>query len=104
MSALILITADQLSPALSSLRDLQPGDQILLAEVAAEAHYAPHHQLKIVLLFSAMRHFAAALRAQGHQVHYVDYDHQVPSLLAAVQQVLHQQPQLQRVRLTELAE
>lgn len=104
MAALILITADQLSPALSSLRDIQPGDQILLAEVAAEAHYAPHHQLKIVLLFSAMRHFAAALQAQGHRVHYVDYDQQVPSLLAAVQQVLQQQPQLQRVRLTELAE
>ena len=70
MPALILLTADQLSPALSSLRALQPGDQIVMAEVQAEAHYAPHHQLKLVLLFSAMRHFAATLQAQGHQVHY----------------------------------
>jgi len=104
MPALILLTADQLSPALSSLRALQPGDQIVMAEVKAEAHYAPHHQLKLVLLFSAMRHFAATLQAQGYQVHYFDYEQQVPSLLAAVRQVLAQQSGIDSVRLTELAE
>lgn len=104
MPALVLISADQLSPALSSLRDLQPGDQILMAEVYAEATYVPHHQLKIVLLFSAMRHFAATLQAQGYLVHYFRYEQQVPSLLHAVQQVLTRQPQLKRLRLTEFAE
>lgn len=104
MPALILVTADQLSPALSSLRALQPGDHIVMAEVQAEAHYAPHHQLKLVLLFSAMRHFANTLQAQGYPVHYFRYEQRVPSLLAAVQRVLSQQPQLDRVRLTELAE
>lgn len=104
MPALILLTADQLSPALSSLRALQPGDQIVMAEVQAEAHYAPHHQLKLVLLFSAMRHFAATLQAQGYQVHYFKYEQQVPSLLAAVRLVLTQQSGIDSVRLTELAE
>lgn len=104
MPALILITADQLSPALSSLRNLQPDDQILMAEVQQEATYAPHHQLKIVLLFSAMRHFAQTLQTQGVQVHYFRFEQQIPSLLAAVQQVLSQQPVLERLRLTELAE
>ena len=65
MAKLILILGDQLSPALASLRDVQPDDVILLAEVKAEAHYVKHHQLKIVLIFSAMRHFAKVLREQG---------------------------------------
>lgn len=34
----------------------------------------PHHPLKIVLIFSAMRHFALALRERGWQVHYVQLD------------------------------
>jgi len=104
MPALVLLSADQLSPALSALRQLEPGDQIVLAEVRAEAHYVPHHQLKLVLLFSAMRHFAQTLQAQGYQVHYFSYDQQMPSLLAAVQTVLAQQPQLDRLRFTEFAE
>lgn len=104
MSALILVTADQLSPALSALRQAQPDDQIVMAEVAAEATYAPHHQLKIVLLFSAMRHFASALRQQGFVVHYFTYEQNIPSLFAAVERVLQQQPQLSSIRLTELAE
>lgn len=104
MPTLILLSADQLSPALSSLRQLKPGDQIVMAEVRTEARYVRHHQLKIVLLFSAMRHFARVLQAQGHLVHYFSYDQQVPSLLAAVQQVLAQQPALDRLCFTEFAE
>lgn len=104
MPALILISADQLSPALSALRNFQQGDQIVMAEVSAEANYAPHHQLKIVLLFSAMRHFAAALAAQGFPVHYFRYEQQLPTLLAAAQQVFAEQPQLTRLQLTEFAE
>lgn len=104
MATLILITGDQLSPALSSLRHWQPGDQVLLAEVGAEGAYVPHHQLKLVLIFSAMRHFAKALRLQGCDVHYIDYEQQVPSLLAAVQQQLAANPALTAVRLTEPGE
>ncbi|MGB0479194.1 MAG: cryptochrome/photolyase family protein, partial [Parvibaculales bacterium] len=54
---LILVLGDQLSPALSSLmaNDSAP---VLMAELADEASYVRHHQQKIALIFSAMRHFA----------------------------------------------
>jgi len=46
-------------------------DVFLIAEVTAEASYVRHHVKKIAFLFSAMRHFAAALRAAGYRVRYV---------------------------------
>ncbi|GHB29832.1 cryptochrome/photolyase family protein [Pseudovibrio japonicus] len=70
-----LVLGDQLSFALSSLEDVQPGDDIILmAEVREEATYVRHHKKKIAFLFSAMRHFAEELTAQGHCVDYVRYD------------------------------
>ncbi len=104
MAKLILILGDQLSPALASLRDVQPDDVILLAEVKAEAHYVKHHQLKIVLIFSAMRHFAKVLREQGYQVNYIDYPQQVPSLYQAVADTFTQHPELDQLVVTEAAE
>lgn len=72
---LILILGDQLSPALSSLKDGDKAlDRVLLAEVMAEASYVPHHKRKIAFVFAAMRHFAAELRAEGWQVDYVKLD------------------------------
>ena len=66
MRRLILILGDQLSPSLSALADLDPqADIVLMAEVAEEAQYVPHHKQKIALLLSAMRHFADDLRARG---------------------------------------
>ena len=46
-------------------------DVFLLAEVMAEATYVRHHVKKIAFLFSAMRHFAQALRNAGHAVRHV---------------------------------
>ena len=69
-----LILGDQLSLSVSSLRDVTKGDRILMCEVRQEATYVKHHKKKIVFLFSAMRHFAQALEAQGMSVHYVKYD------------------------------
>lgn len=70
-----LVLGDQLSFDLAGLRALDPAhDAILMAEVAVEARYVPHHPQKIILIFSAMRHFAEALRARGWQVHYVTLD------------------------------
>jgi len=43
-------------------------------EVAGEATHVRHHKAKIALIFSAMRHFAAELRAAGWQVDYVALD------------------------------
>ena len=69
---LILVLGDQLSPALSSLmaNDSAP---VLMAELADEASYVRHHQQKIALIFSAMRHFAEHLRKQGRTVFYLSY-------------------------------
>ena len=70
-----LVLGDQLSFDLPSLQALDPQqDAVLLAEVAAETDYVPHHPQKIALIFSAMRHFAEALRERGWRVHYVKLD------------------------------
>ena len=69
-----LILGDQLSEGLSSLRALSSHDEVLMAEVYAEATYVHHHPQKIALIFSAMRHFANELRARGVKVHYVRID------------------------------
>lgn len=70
-----VILGDQLSESLATLRALDKGqDRLLMAELAAEATYVPHHKQKIALLFSAMRHFAQVLRAQGWQVDYFAFD------------------------------
>jgi deoxyribodipyrimidine photolyase-related protein len=74
-SSLIFILGDQLSRDIASLRDADPAiDILLLAEVAQEAAYVPHHPKKIAFLFSAMRHFAEDLRAEGFTVDYVRLD------------------------------
>lgn len=71
---LILVLGDQLSHDLASLRDLPDGAVIALCEVGDEASYVPHHPQKIALIFSAMRHFAEALRERGLRVHYSALD------------------------------
>ena len=72
---LALVLGDQLSFDLPSLQALDPQqDAVLLAEVAAETDYVPHHPQKIALIFSAMRHFAEALVERGWRVHYVKLD------------------------------
>lgn len=47
---------------------------MLLVEVQDEATYVRHHKKKIAFLFSAMRHFADELRADGWTVDYVTLD------------------------------
>lgn len=76
-----LILGDQLTTDVSSLQHLEKHrDWIVMAEVGTEARYVAHHQQKIALIFSAMRHFAAALRENGWQVHYHHYDPTRPQL------------------------
>jgi deoxyribodipyrimidine photolyase-related protein len=72
---LILILGDQLHPAMLSLEQAdRMTDVVLMAEVSAEATYVRHHQKKLAFVFSAMRHFAAELRAAGWQVDYTALD------------------------------
>jgi deoxyribodipyrimidine photolyase-related protein len=72
---LIPILGDQLCHGLASLHGVEKGDaRLLLMEVAEETTYVRHHKAKIVLILSAMRHFAEELRADGWQVDYVTLD------------------------------
>lgn len=72
MSVLRVILGDQLSARLDIVARAEKGkDVFLLAEVMAEATHVRHHVKKIAFLFSAMRHYAEALRAAGHVVRYV---------------------------------
>jgi hypothetical protein len=47
---------------------------MLMAEVMGECTHIPYHLKKLVLVLSAMRHFAAALTAPGAPVRYVRLD------------------------------
>jgi deoxyribodipyrimidine photolyase-related protein len=72
---LILVLGDQLSDGVAALaagdRDR---DLVVMAEVGAEATYAPHHPKKIAFLFAAMRKFAVRLTGQGWRVAYSRLD------------------------------
>jgi deoxyribodipyrimidine photolyase-related protein len=73
MTTLIPVLGDQLSFDLSSLAGADPADTvILMVEVADETGYVAHHKAKLVYVLSAMRHHAAALRAAGWHVDYVE--------------------------------
>ena len=72
---LVVVLGDQLSADLSSLAASDRAlDLVVMCEVADEATYVRHHKKKIILLFSAMRHFADELRAQGWRVAYTRLD------------------------------
>ena len=72
---LVPVLGDQLSRDLASLRDRTKDDTvILMMEVWDEATYVKHHKQKIALIFSAMRHFAEEMRADGWTVDYVKLD------------------------------
>ena len=75
MASLRLVLGDQLAHAISSLDDIDRDvDVVLMAEVADETRYVPHHRKKIAFILSAMRHFAAELAASGVRVDYVRLD------------------------------
>jgi deoxyribodipyrimidine photolyase-related protein len=72
MTILIPVLGDQVSHDLASLRDVRKDEAVvLMMEVAEETTYVRHHKRKIALIFSAMRHFAEELRADGWTVDYV---------------------------------
>lgn len=82
---LLLILGDQLSDENPLLIDASPDrDTLLLAEVREEAGYVPHNRHKIVLIFSAMRHFCQRWRERGFTVIYREFAEGVASLDQAV--------------------
>ncbi len=75
MKTLRLVLGDQVSRSISALQGVDTDvDVVLMAEVHEETTYVRHHKQKIVLVLSAMRHFAASLRKEGVRVDYVRLD------------------------------
>ncbi len=75
MGLLRLVLGDQLSAGIAALQNLDPArDVVLMAEVMGECTYVPHHKQKLVLVLSAMRHFAAELAARGVRLDYIRLD------------------------------
>ena len=75
MVRLVLVLGDQLTPEVAALRAADKAqDVVVMAEVAGEGASVPHHLQKIVLILSAMRHFAAELLADGWTVAYTELD------------------------------
>jgi deoxyribodipyrimidine photolyase-related protein len=73
LNTLRLILGDQLSRSISSLSDIEAdSDVILMVELREETTYVHHHKQKLVLVLSAMRHFAQQLRNEGIDVDYVE--------------------------------
>ena len=72
---LILVLGDQLTEEIAALRHADRGrDVVVMAEVAAETGYVPHHPKKIAFTFAAMRKFSARLAGEGWQVAYTRLD------------------------------
>ncbi len=72
---LILVLGDQLSMDIAALKAADKSkDIVVMAEVADEASYVPHHPKKIAFIFAAMRQFAAALKVNGWRVSYTKFD------------------------------
>lgn len=77
MKTLRLVSGDQLCRSISALSDIdKAGDVVLMVEVSDEIKYVRHHKQKIVLILSAMRHFAETLRAEDISVDYIQLDDQ----------------------------
>lgn len=71
----IWILGDQLAHDHAALTAFTPRTaRVLMVESKARGSVHRYHQLKLVLIYSAMRHFAAELRAQGWQVDYITLD------------------------------
>jgi deoxyribodipyrimidine photolyase-related protein len=74
--ASVWILGDQLlaqHPALATAEQDHAREnlRVVLVESAARSRRLPYQRKKLVLLFSAMRHYAEALREQGYDVDYV---------------------------------
>ena len=74
MKILRLVLGDQLDPQHTWFGEVDADITYLLVESRSETDYARHHIQKVVGFFAAMRRFADALRADGHDVYSVTLD------------------------------
>jgi deoxyribodipyrimidine photolyase-related protein len=69
---LLLVLGDQLGrDLLDALRPDPAADLVLMVESPDFVARKPYHRKKVVLVWSAMRHYARELRAEGYSVRYV---------------------------------
>ncbi|MGD7008698.1 cryptochrome/photolyase family protein [Metabacillus sp. 84] len=67
----IWIFGHQLTPEMEGIKQMNPEeDIILMIEADSRSQWQNYHKQKLVLLFSAMRHFAEELRDKGYKVDY----------------------------------
>ena len=72
---LVLVFGDQLDSHSAAFDGFDNAtDAVLMIEARHEASYIPQHKRRLVFFFAAMRHFAAAQRDLGRQVHYARLD------------------------------
>src|SRR5690242_10461423 len=74
MTVGICVLCDQLwaeQAALQSCADRKQDTVVILIESLQHVRQRPYHQQKLVLVWSAMRHFAEELRQAGWRVSYV---------------------------------
>ncbi len=71
MKILRLILGDQLNHQHTWYQSVNPDVTYVMMELRSETDYAAHHIQKVIGFFSAMRAFANALSASGHQVLYL---------------------------------
>ena len=97
----IWVLGDQLTRRSRAFEGRTPSDSVvLLVETLARARARPYHKQKLVLLWSAMRHFAEELRDEGFEV---DYHELAPAMGPALDRHLRRfRPA--RLRLMESAE
>jgi deoxyribodipyrimidine photolyase-related protein len=70
---LALVLGDQLQVDSAAFDNFDPRqDAVLMVEARQEAEYVPQHKSRLVLFFSAMRHFRDDLRENGLRVHYAE--------------------------------
>ncbi|MBS0185894.1 MAG: cryptochrome/photolyase family protein [Proteobacteria bacterium] len=105
MTTLRFIFWDQLSHSISSLKNIQPNDIVLMCELRDEVTRIPHHPKKIALWFAAMRHFAEELRFKGVNVKYIDFDNpfNTHNLTGEVKRAVHDHS-IQKIIVTEPGE
>jgi deoxyribodipyrimidine photolyase-related protein len=72
---LVIVLGDQLDETSAAFDGFDnERDTVLMMELAEEATYIPQHKKRLVLFFSAMRHFRQRLEEKGRQVQYVTLD------------------------------
>ncbi|MBT4804091.1 MAG: cryptochrome/photolyase family protein [Legionellales bacterium] len=104
MTSLRIILHDQLSDNISSLEGLDSSsDIILMPELLGWAAAVKHHKKKLVLLFSAMRHFANQLQDKKINVVYIKIEDNILSLKDAVLE-LKKQYEVDRIIITKPSE